>query len=193
MRANSVDTELRALADEITAVIDGTFATLHEGADKAAALWRRVALAGRISTDELRALRPVIESTLAANSHFNGVGLEAEPGALLESALYQEWWRRQTNGELQFLDARSGYCSQPYDYTGRPWFTATRLGLNCVHGPYVDLAGSDLYVLTFAVPVQVDGEFLGAYGADVPLTAFEHLVADHVLRQTHDVVVLRLS
>ena len=42
-------------------------------------------------------------------------------------------------------------------------------------GPYVDLHGTDLYVLTFARPLVVDGTFVGVVGADMPMSGFEQL------------------
>lgn len=51
-----------------------------------------------------------------------------------------------------------------------------RTGSRHVAGPYVDVHGTDGYMLTFTVPMEVDGRFLGVAGADVLVTRFESVV-----------------
>ncbi|MCP8465388.1 cache domain-containing protein [Pseudomonas sp. ZM23] len=55
-----------------------------------------------------------------------------------------------------------------------PWFARPRsTGRPSVVGPSVDLYGTDLYILVFFVPIQVDGRFIGVAGADIALHEFE--------------------
>ena len=57
-----------------------------------------------------------------------------------------------------------GLASWP---NGRPW----------TQGPYVDSGGADDYIVTFAVPVYVNGQFAGVTGADVEVAALERHLA----------------
>lgn len=66
-----------------------------------------------------------------------------------------------------------------YDYGVAGWFSVPRAsGGRYVDGPYVDVHGTDRYLLTFTMPVVADGDFVGIVGADVPVTRFE----THLLR-----------
>ena len=47
-------------------------------------------------------------------------------------------------------------------------------GTRWVHGPYLDYTGVDLYVCTFAIPVNSrQGQFVGIAGADVPVARLD--------------------
>ena len=65
-----------------------------------------------------------------------------------------------------------------------------RTGHRHVVGPYVDVHGTDRYLLTLTVPVVADGEFLGVAGADVPVARFETLVLRELGDLAVDVVVV---
>src|SRR5690606_29758957 len=71
-----------------------------------------------------------------------------------------------------------------YDYAAAEWFVVPQQrGRRHVVGPYVDVHGTDLYLLTLTMPIVADGHFLGVAGADVPVARFETLV----LRELGDV------
>ncbi|MGH3359928.1 MAG: cache domain-containing protein, partial [Nocardioidaceae bacterium] len=67
-----------------------------------------------------------------------------------------------------------------YDYPGMDWYVGAKAGRPSIRGPYLDYAGADRFVLTFAVPVLVDDEFVGASGVDVLMAAFDPMLFDHV-------------
>ena len=61
-----------------------------------------------------------------------------------------------------------------YDYPLAPWFDVPyRTGRRVVVGPYVDYAGTDEYILTFAAPISSDAGFFGVAAADIRTNDFE--------------------
>lgn len=157
------------LAGHVALAVGTIFAALREGAAEAAGLWRELAIDGRLGPADLGRLRPGIESRLGRYRHFGGTGLAVDPDVLRDAERYQEWWLPCGDGSFEFLDLElDAQADDPYDYTTMSWFTGVKGGDDSVRGPYLDLAGSGLYVLTFAVPVVADRVFIGAYGADVP-------------------------
>ena len=164
------------LATLIDGVLEDIFATLREGAREAERLWNRVAVDGTVSTTDLAALRPGIEARLSRNPHYDGSGLVVNPKTLRDGERCQEWWRPSPHGGYEFLDVKTGFDQLPYDYTAISWFVGAARGLESIRRPYLDLAGTDLYMLTFAVPANVAGLFIGASGANITVAGFEELV-----------------
>jgi hypothetical protein len=191
MSAKERATDLRVAAQKIDATIDRIFAALRHGADNAEQLWSKCAGAdGRISIDELAQMRTSIQALLAAHPYFDGAGLVVDPGALQDTTRYQEWWRPAAHGEFEFLDVNTGFGEEPYDYTSMSWFAGAAKGHDSVRGPYVDLSGSDLYVLTFAVPAHHGVQFIGISGADITVANFENLVLGEISSLNSEVVVV---
>jgi hypothetical protein len=133
-----------------------------------------------------------------------GMGVIVTPGLLADRALRLEWWQCEPDRpdpvrlEVDLNPHSVGF----YDYASAEWFAAPRrTGRRHVVGPYVDVHGTDRYLLTLTVPVIADGEFLGVAGADVPVAWFESLVlwelgdlaADVVVVNPEDRVVLSTS
>jgi hypothetical protein len=185
------DTDLRRAAEQVDAVVDDVFSTLHVGAREAAELWSRAAAAdGTVGIADLAELRPLIEARLSTHPHFDGAGLVVDPGGLRDATRYQEWWRPTGNGDFAPLDLNTGLGEEPYDYTTMSWFVGAARGNDSVRGPYVDLAGADLYILTFAVPAYHGRRFIGASAADVTVAEFESLlIAELSALETQVVIV----
>ncbi len=185
------DIDLIRAARVIEKIIENIFSTLQQGAAEAEELWSRTAdAAGTVTIADLAELRPKIEARLNANSFFDGAGLVVDPSALRGVTGYQEWWRPTGDGAFEFLDVKSSFGEKPYDYTTMSWFTGASHGYNSVRGPYVDLAGSDLYVLTFAAPARYHQLFIGASAADITVSAFEGLAITELSRLDTEVVVV---
>lgn len=185
------DTDLTRAARVIEDIVEDIFATLRRGAAEAEQLWSRLADAsGTVITTDLAALRPLIEARLNANSFFDGAGMVVDPSALRGVPGYQEWWRPTGDGGYEFLDVNSSFGEEPYDYTTMSWFLGASRGHDSVRGPYVDLAGSDLYVLTFAVPARYRERFIGASAADITVSAFEGLAITELSALDTEVVVV---
>lgn len=156
------------------------FATAQRVADRVLAIWGKRA-DGRVHRDDLQALQPTIFAELDAHPHYTGTGFLAEPGALVDAERFLEWWQpgsgRGHERLVLNLDAGS---PDVYDYAEMDWYVGAKEGRPSVRGPYLDYAGADRFVLTFAVPVRVGDTFVGAAGVDVLMAAFDPLLFDHV-------------
>ncbi|GAA2073252.1 cache domain-containing protein [Actinomadura alba] len=122
-----------------------------------------------------------------------GMGLIVEPGLLPGHPLRLEWWQLEAaREEPQRLEVDLHPESLGfYDYAAAKWFAVPRQTRERhIVGPYVDVHGTDRYLLTLTVPVEVDGQFLGVAGADVPITRFETLVLHHLGDSTGEIVVV---
>jgi hypothetical protein len=109
-----------------------------------------------------------------------GMGMIAAPGTAMRVRRRILWWQDLGGAEPTALPVDLNPHSLGfYDYGTADWFSVPReSGGQYVGGPYVDVHGTDRYLLTFTVPVVVGGEFLGVVGADVPVTRME----THLLR-----------
>ncbi|RBY89038.1 hypothetical protein DQ244_14820 [Blastococcus sp. TBT05-19] len=109
-----------------------------------------------------------------------GLGLVVAPRPERRLPLRLEWWQLdQGDSRLRTLEPDLRPTSMGYyDYTSSAWFEVPRrTGRRHVVGPYVDVHGTGRYLLTLTEPVEVDGEFVGVVGADVPVRRFEtHLL-----------------
>ena len=191
MTASKHDADLQRTAELMGDVVEQIFAALRAGAAEAAQLWSRVSDEhGTVATSELAQLRPLIEARLTEHPYLDGAGLVVSPGALRDAARYQEWWRPSAQGHYEFLDVNTGFGEEPYDYTSMSWFAGATHGVETVRGPYVDLAGSDRYVLTFAVPAHHGEQFIGASGADITVASFESLAITELSALDSEVVVV---
>lgn len=188
-------TDLKLLASTLTDVTDRMFSSLQRCADDAAALWRKQATNGTLSIAEVSELRPSIQRCLVdETAPFEGAGFSVDPAALRDAGGYQEWWRPAPHGGYEFVDVNHRYLGEePYDYLSMSWFQHAAQGLNSIRGPYIDYAGSDLYALTFAVPADVDGRFIGASVGDLSVSRFEKLVVCEISRIASGVVVVNAS
>jgi hypothetical protein len=187
-------TGITRCGESVRGAVESVFASLDALETEARARLREVKARGRQPrTGDLAPLRPVIQSLLGSQEgRFDGTGVVMAPDVLSDARLYLEWW--QWAGAKGFrpvhlnLNPRS---ENYYDYTLKPWFTIPRdEGHGTVMGPYVDLHGADLYILTFTRPLVVDGAFVGVVGADVPVSGFEQLVVPALKQLGCDAVVI---
>lgn len=122
-----------------------------------------------------------------------GMGVIVAPGFLADQPLRLEWWQCEPErGDPRRLEVDLNPHSVGfYDYAAAEWFVVPRrTGHRHVVGPYVDVHGTDRYLLTLTVPVVADGEFVGVAGADVPVARFETLVLRELGELAVDVVVV---
>ncbi|MBE8515957.1 PDC sensor domain-containing protein [Amycolatopsis sp. H6(2020)] len=194
-------TDVLRCAQRIGEAVDFVFAGLAELDSRVRSCWERAqAETGEVKKADLEALRPTIHASLRApGNHFCGTGVVVAPGALADAQLHLEWWQRRPENRLERLQLDFSPASEDfYDYRQMPWFAEPRdERRGVVFGPYVDLNGADLYILTFTRPVVVGDEFVGVVGADMPLGSFERLllpplkhVAGDALVATHEGRVL---
>lgn len=111
-----------------------------------------------------------------------GMGYVGAPGVVDGLDRFMFWWQR-TEGRVSRLRLNFDQTSiDVYDYVEMDWFRLAGEGRERVTmGPYVDYAGSELYILTASVPVEADGEFLGIAGSDLLFGEVERRLID-VLR-----------
>lgn len=168
-------------ATVISEAIEDVFATVAEVRRTTLASHAAVTAAGRTWTDDdVHGLAPAFVDLLRSPGEVAvGLGIILEPGTLASHPLRLEWWQ-WTSGrdapvplEVDLHRDSVGF----YDYEAADWFAVPRrTRARHVVGPYVDVHGTDRYLLTFTMPMEVDGQFLGVAGADVPVTRFESVV-----------------
>lgn len=165
----------------ISEAIEGVFATVAEVRRLALDCHAAAVAAGRSFDDtDVRGLAPDLVDLLEAPGGLAvGLGVILEPGTIPDHPLRLEWWQRSPERgapvplEVDLHPDSVGF----YDYTAAEWFSVPRrTGDRHVVGPYVDVHGTDRYLLTLTMPLEADGRFLGVAGADVPVTGFEQVV-----------------
>ena len=149
---------------------------------------------------DVTALRPALLDLLTRKGQLAvGMGFILEPGLIPATPLRLEWWQITGDGRRAGptpLDADLNPDSLGfYDYAAAEWFAQPRrTGQRHVLGPYVDVHGTDRYMLTLTVPVLAGPgsppAFLGVAGADVPVARFERLVLGGIGEVTGPVVVV---
>ena len=138
-------------------------------------------------------LRPALLELLAENPTAVGLGVIFAPGLLPERG-----WGSSGGSPRPTCPPRSRLevdlradSLDFYDYTAAEWFVLPQqTGMRHVAGPYVDVHGTDRYLLTFTEPIVADGTFLGVAGADVPVARFETLVLQGLADMPMDMVVI---
>jgi hypothetical protein len=157
-----LDDLLRPLRELAVLVVDdvGPFdEPLPEGRFESLAAWLRDA---------------VEEHPLAA-----GIGFAAAPGVVVGHDHFLYWMQRQRTGIRRLALNLTEGDPDLYEYHEMDWFAGARAKHGpAVYGPYVDYAGSDLVVITAALPVYVGERFVGVAGGDFPVEGVE----DEVIR-----------
>ncbi len=195
MAVSSERMSLQQCADTIAGEIEGVFATLSTIADRVRQLRERARGADRpMSSRDLHELRELVTTQLDAyGGRLNGSGFITAPGVLSDRDLYLEWWIRNDD-PVQFYPLRVDLdpdSANFYNYETMAWFALPRdTGKSVVVGPYVDLNGVDMYILTFSQPVMHEGEFCGIVGADVPVYSFERWVLRPLMKLPNDTVLI---
>lgn len=180
-------------AARIAQLIDDVFARLGLLGEALAERWQRAPDGRAPAARDLAALRSRVAPLLGdPHGHLQGMGVMLEADALHDRTLYGAWWQRASGGRPVPLPLSYDPCSEHfYDYRRMPWFAGPRHhGRDTLTGPYIDLYGQDMYVLTFARPVFVGERFVGIAGADVALARFERLLVSALLRLPHEALVV---
>ncbi len=186
--------EAAQIAMAITGVAEEAFDTVRVVQDEALRAHREtIARRGHVRGQDIGELAPRLRALLLRQAGpVTGLGVILAPGILLDEPLRLEWWQSEPGGgqpvALQVdLDPRSlGF----YDYAAAEWFDVPRrTGRRHVVGPYVDVHGTGRYIFTFAMPLVLDGTFLGVVGADVPASWLESRLLNELGRSPSLVVV----
>lgn len=103
-----------------------------------------------------------------------GFGFAAAPGQIDGEDRYMAWWQRQGERAVRLRLNFDPTSIDVYDYLQMEWFRPAQQSRRRVaYGPYVDYSGSELYVVTAAIPITVDGDFLGVSAVDLPVGELE--------------------
>lgn len=194
MFALSENDPLSVCARQLDTTLETIFRQARQLVEETQALWERVLSEGRQpGAKDLASLRPAIDQQLLATGAFGcGGGVIVEPGRLADRDMHLEWWYLADAGKTlplrpNFDRRRENY----YDYTAMPWYSRPRdSGRPVVEGPYVDLYGTNMYVLTFTIPIMVQGAFIGVAGLDLALHTVERLLVRSLMRLEHEAVLL---
>ena len=197
MFALSENPPLSACALQINSTLETLFSQVRQLVDETRDLWEQVLAEGRQPTvRDLASLRPAIDRQLLSNGTFGcGGGVIMEPGCLADREMHLEWWYLADGGKTlplrPYFDlGRENF----YDYTAMPWFSRPRsTGTRSVEGPYVDLYGTNMYVLTFTMPILVQGRFIGVAGLDVSLHNVERLLVRSLMRLEHEALLIAID
>lgn len=176
--ANAQKVDGNTAIARVDAVVRDVFAGVAVLCGLVEELYARAESQGRLpTTGDLAAIRPTLLDHLArGDPPLAGTGVIAAPNALADQPRWLEWWRTPVGGSgpcplTVDLDPQS---IGGYEYTSAEWFSAPlRSGEPVVVGPYVDYAGTDEYILTFASPIKSGDRFLGVAAADIRAGDFE--------------------
>lgn len=142
---------------------------------------------------DLSVLRDLIDAQLLERATcVHGSGVVVEPGELSDQSMHLEWWRLTDANKTLPLMLNFNQCSESfYNYMSMPWFLGPRsTGCATVDGPYVDLYGADMYVLTCAVPIFFHERFIGVAGSDLPLHEVERLLISTLMHLSHEALLV---
>jgi hypothetical protein len=137
-------------------------------------------LATSADLSSMRSMRQQLVALVRrADGFCDGAGVAVMPGTLTDAELWLEWWRVTAGGEEAFHPHSFNTASIGfYDYTEMAWFrNPTQSGVASAVGPYFDGGGTDLRVVTLAVPVNHAGQVSAVVACDLTLPVLErHLV-----------------
>ncbi|MFV2176240.1 cache domain-containing protein [Actinomadura sp. LOL_016] len=126
------------------------------------------------SEAHLDGVQSLLRELLAEDRLAVGFGFAAAPGQIDGEDRYMAWWQRQGELAVRLRLNFDPTSIDVYDYLQMEWFKPAQQSRRRVaYGPYVDYSGSELYVVTAAVPITVDGRFLGVSGVDLAVGELE--------------------
>ncbi len=153
-----------------------------------------------LTDKDLRAIRPAAVGFLDRHHVPEAAGIVLPTGTVDAERGSVEWWRRTGENDAQrvvfnLTPSAAGF----YDFQSLEWFTdVVTTGEPTIHGPYLDYAGMDQYILTLMVPFALDGEPVGTAGCDIEVRSLEttmipilrHIPADAALVSKRDRVIV---
>lgn len=128
---------------------------------------------------DLEPARKVIREQLDRHRGLvSGAGPVFAPHVLSDAPYWLDWWCQASDGEPSILVvALDPNSPEFYDYQATEWYSTTaQTRQREVSGPSIDYSGTDQNNLTLTVPMQIEDDYLGVAGADVPLAALESTV-----------------
>lgn len=186
--------ELLQCSERLEGVFSTVFEQLNALAEQVVTVWDALAIEHRKPTSkDLAFLQTTIEERLSSNdTYVHGTGVVLEPGELADQELFLEWFYRPASGKIAPMMLNFNRQSENfYNYQGMPWFTRPKLtGQPSIEGPFVDLYGTELYILAFSVPIFAGGHFVGVAAADIALHEFDQLLTRCLLRMKNEAFII---
>lgn len=144
-------------------------------------------------SSDLSTLKSLVSSQLTqGQACIQGNGVVFAPNVFADREMCCEWWHKSTGNRLAPLPLNFNQNSENYyNYLKMQWFSKPReTAESAVVGPYVDLYGQDMYILTFSRPIHIDGEFVGIAGADIALHKLENILIAGLMQMTDEALII---
>ncbi|MET4163372.1 hypothetical protein ABIE61_003236 [Marinobacterium sp. MBR-111] len=190
----SVEHVQQSCLDGIARAVSEVFERLEQIEQAVQQIFHRSTATGEgLMAKDFRVLRPLLDHHLnLTRTTLQGTGVVLEPGLLTDTEMHVEWRQISTNGHIVPLNLNFNRSSDYYyNYLDMAWFSQPRKqGRRMIAGPYVDLYGQDMYLLTFSLPIHIDGRFVGIAGADVALSRFESVLMRSLLHIGNDAMLV---
>lgn len=181
---------LNALVTSAGAVLEKTFLELDALAIQFQSLVMDSTQSKRgLSEAGLNKIRPHMARSLNRLARYAyALGIILDEGIIDGSPFWLNWIERDDDGIIQDdSNIKYPWRGNFYEYPNADWMALPRaLGKPVIVGPYVDF---DKHIITLAVPIQVNGHFIGVSAADIKLSEFERLVAAPLVLLEHGCVV----
>ncbi|WP_223541014.1 PDC sensor domain-containing protein [Pseudomonas sp. BF-RE-26] len=186
--------ELSQCATLINASVSNVFKGLNDMSAAVLSIWEHTcSKKERPSQGDLKPLLPIIRQILnSENLKFHGAGVVFAPGELEGRGMHLEWLCRTQKEEIQPLTLNFNSRSDRfYDYLHMPWYTRPQQTRQpSIDGPFVDLYGTELYIVAFSVPIFFENRFVGVAAADISLHSLEPLLVRSLMRVSNEALLL---
>lgn len=176
------------LAGALSAILLPVYERLERVAATVAATARPP---GEWTEADLGPVQDRIVELIAEDDALVGMGFVPAPLVMAGQERAMMWWQRN-DGRTSRLKLNFDRTSiDVYDYVEMEWYAQPASGqARVAMGPYVDYSGSELYIVTTAVPVLVEGRFVGVAGADLLFGELERRLLDVLRKQPFEAVVV---
>ncbi|MCY0906696.1 cache domain-containing protein [Arthrobacter sp. H14-L1] len=189
-------TEVERAAKALTSWINGVSTETEKLSRNVAALLERNLVGkSKVHKAALAGLDEVSREFLTKNTFAVGAGTFFAAASGEEGIRALEWWSRKESGAIGRLDFDlTPGSNRYYDYEKLPFFsTAASTGKQTLWGPYVDFLGFEEYILTFAAPFSVYGDFMGVAACDIRIKDLEPLIMPNLLVIPSDAALVNAS
>lgn len=186
--------ELSQCATLINASVSNVFKGLKDLSAQVLRIWEHLGCGTkRPSQGDLKPTLPIIRQILNSELHrFHGAGVVFAPGELRDRDMHLEWWCRTRKEEIQPLMLNFNSRSERfYDYLHMPWYTRPQQTRQpSVEGPFVDLYGTEMYIVAFSIPIFFEDRFIGVAAADISLHSLEPLLVRSLMQVSNEALLL---
>ncbi len=119
------------------------------------------------------------------------VGSRSAPGAVAEA---MQWWYRPRDGRPgeQLVIGAHPTLTDYYDFENSDWWASAVASSDSVEisGPYIDVAGTNAYVVTGGLSVEESSTFYGVAAIDIEVGGLQTLWQPELLRMENFISVV---